>query len=117
MFVCVCLEHSGVVFFFNLVFFFVVLTFLMFASFLSTHFSHILFLNPRYFHLGLSGFCAVHVLISFVLFIYPSLAGCFFCVSLVLVSAYDQKHVFPAILVFLQRVLLYVIHVNCGLQF
>ena len=37
-------------------------------------------------------------------------------VSLVLLSAYDQKHVFPAILVFLQRVLLSVMHKNCALQ-
>ena len=78
------------------------LPFVIFASFLSTMFSHILFSNPRYFHSGLSGFCALHALICFVFFIYPSLAGwffvLFFLVSLVLLSAYDHKTRFPAIL-------------------
>ena len=75
---------------FFLLSFLVVLTFLKNVSFLSTHFSHILFLNPHYFHLGLSDFCAINALISFVFFIYPFLAGWFFvCFSCVSCSAFS----------------------------
>ena len=48
------------------------------ASFLSTHFSDILFSNPRCFHFGpVCFFSVVDVLISFVLFVSPSLASFF----------------------------------------
>ena len=93
----------------------------LFASLLSTHFSHILFLNPRYFHLGLSGSGAVDALISFVFVMYPSLASCFFIlfiiVPLVLLSDYDRKTRLSCNSGVLQQVLLSVIHENCVVQF